>query len=233
MPSKNITKIYIENGYYHVYNRGVEKRKIFLDEQDYAVLLYFLKQYLSPPPPDGAFLTMTGFNPIRPRPIQPLDEEINLLAFCLMPNHFHFLLKQKTIDGITKLLHRICTSYSMYFNKKYDRVGKLYQGTYKAALIDRNEYLLHLSRYIHLNPVIDKVPPCQGYKACTKPSEYPFSSYQYYLNKKKADWVKPDEILSFFKTAQKTFPKDIFSYQSFVEDYLEDDKEILRKLVIE
>ena len=237
MPSKNIIKIFIEDGYYHIYNRGVEKRKIFLDEQDYAVLLHFLKQYLSPPPPEDVFLTMTrsmtGFDPVRPRPIQPLDKEIDLLAFCLMPNHFHFLLKQKTIDGITKLLRRICTSYVMYFNKKYDRVGSLFQGTYKAVLVDRDEYLLHLSRYIHINPVIDKVRPCQGYKVCTKPSEYPFSSYSYYLGKKKADWVKPDEILSFFKTARKTFSKDIFSYQSFVEDYLGEDKEVLRDLAID
>lgn len=233
MPSKNIVKTYIENGYYHVYNRGVEKRNIFLDEQDYVVFLHFLKQYLSPPPPDGAYLTMTGLHLVRPRPIQTLHEEIDLLGYCLMPNHFHLLLKQNTTDGMTKLLRRLCTSYSMYFNKKYERVGKLFQGAYKAAFIDRDEYLLHLSRYIHLNPVVDKVTPCQGCETCTNASKYPFSSYSYYLGKKKAEWLKPEEILSYFKTARKTLPKDILSYQYFVENFLEEDKELLRKLIIE
>lgn len=162
MPARNIVKTYIENGYYHAYNRGVEKRNIFLDEQDYSVFLHFLKQYLSPPQRKGIYLTMTGLDLVRPRPIQTLYDEIDLLAYCLIPNHYHLLLEQKTIDGMTKLLRRLCTSYSMYFNKKYDRVGSLFQGTYKAALIDRDEYLLHLSRYIHLNPVIDKVTPCQA-----------------------------------------------------------------------
>lgn len=233
MPSKNTIKTYVENGYYHTYNRGVEKRNIFLDEQDYAVFLHFLKQYLSPPPARGAYLTMTGLHLVRPRPIQTLHEELDLFTYCLMPNHFHLLLKQKTINGITKLLRRLCTSFVMYFNKKYNRVGRLFQGTYKATLIDREEYLLHLSRYIHLNPVFDKVTPCQGYKACIKPFDYPFSSYEYYLGKKKAPWLKPEEILSFFKTAQKKDLKDFLSYQGFVEDYLEDPTTILGNLTLE
>jgi len=228
MPAKNVVKTYVENGYYHIYNRGVEKRDIFLDEQDYSVFLHFLKQYLSPPQPKGTFLTMTGLHLVRPRPVHPLHNEIDLLAHCLMPNHFHLLLKQKTPDGMIKLLRRLCTSYVMYFNKKYNRVGSLFQGTYKAVLIDRDEYLLHLSRYVHLNPVLDKaldkVTPCQ---------EYPFSSYQYYLGKKKAKWLKPKEILEFFKTAQRLNFKDILSYQSFVEDYPRPPEEILGELIME
>ena len=233
MPAKNIIKPYVENGYYHAYNRGVEKRDIFLDEQDYTVFLHFLKQYLSPPPPAGVSLAMTRLHLVRPRPIQSLYKEIDVLAYCLMPNHFHLLLKQITIDGMTKLLQRLGTSYSIYFNKKYDRVGSLFQGTYKAVLITQDKYLLHLSRYIHLNPVFDKVAPCQGYKACSHPLDSPFSSYQHYLGKKKAKWIKPEEILSFFKTVQRTSLKDILSYQSFVEDYLEDEKEILEDLLLE
>lgn len=233
MPAKNVVKIYIENGYYHIYNRGVEKRKIFLDEQDYSVFLHFLKQYLSSPPLEGAYLTMTGLHLVRPRPIQTLEEEIDLLAFCLMPNHFHLLLQQKTTNGITKLLRRLCTSYVMYFNKKYDRIGRLFQGPYKAILINHDEYLLHLSRYLHLNPVLDKVTPCQGYRLCNTPLEYPFSSYQYYLGKKNAEWIKPKMIISFFRTAQRTSLKDILSYQSFVEDYVEEPEEILGGLTLD
>src|SRR3989344_8009788 len=98
MPSKNVIKRYLENGYYHLYNRGVEKRKIFLDEQDYAVFLSYIRQYLEP---------STGSDP------KSLADEVDLIAYCLMPNHFHFLAKQKTIDGITKFIRAICTNYVM------------------------------------------------------------------------------------------------------------------------
>lgn len=233
MPQKNSVKIYIENGYYHTYNRGVEKRKIFLDKQDYVVFLHFLKQYLSPPPPKDNLLNPPGLHPVRLRPIQTIHDQIDLLAYCLMPNHFHLLLKQKSADGMTKLIRRVSTSFSMYFNKKYKRVGTLFQGIYKAVSVDKEEYLLHLSRYIHLNPVIDRVAPYPRLATYTKPVDYPFSSYQNYLGKIKMQWIKPEEILSFFKTAQKTHFKDILSYQSFVEDYLEDSAEILGNLTLE
>lgn len=233
MPQKNSLKIYIENGCYHVYNRGVEKREIFLDEQDYKVFLHFLKQYLSPPSPQGTFLTLTGLHPVRPRSIQTLHDQVDLLAYCLMPNHFHFLLKQITFDGMTKLLRRVCTNYVMFFNKKYKRVGTLFQGIYKAISVDVDEYLLHLSRYIHLNPMLDRVAPCRGMKPPETPADYPFSSYQNYLGNITTSWVKPKEVLSFFKTARRTSLKDILSYQSFIEDYQEDPREMLGNLIIE
>jgi len=231
MPQKNSLKKYLENGYYHVYNRGVEKREIFLDEQDYKVFLHFLKQYLSPPSPKD--LLLAGLHPDGEHPPQTIHDQVHLLAYCLMPNHFHFLLKQITIDGMTKLLRRVCTNYVMFFNKKYKRVGTLFQGIYKAVSVETDEYLLHLSRYIHLNPVLDRVAPCRGMNPPETPIDYPFSSYQNYLGKITTPWVKPEEILSFFKTAQRTSLKDILSYQSFVEDYQEDPKEILGRLVIE
>jgi putative transposase len=205
MPAKNSVKVYIENGYYHLYNRGVEKRLIFLDRQDYAVFLSYLKKYLNP---------SLGSDP------KSLAQEIDLIAFCLMPNHFHLQVRQKTRNGITKLIRAVCTSYVMYFNNKYDRVGTLFQGKYKAALIEKESYLLHLSRYIHLNPK-------------SHPRLYPYSSYSYYLGNKHANWIKPNEILAFFKTSQKTHLKDCFSYQDFIEDYIEDPSAVLGSLILE
>ncbi len=207
MPAKNSIKQFIENGYYHLYNRGVEKRNIFLDDQDYAVFLSYIKQYLE---------SNTGSDP------KSLADEVDLISFCLMPNHFHFLAKQKTIDGITKFIRAICTNYVMYFNKKYDRVGTLFQGKYKGILLDNDVYLLHLSRYIHLNPTKIGSDPKNSY-----------SSYNYYLGKKHADWLKPEEIMSFFKSARKTSLKDYLSYESFVDDYIIGSEEILGGLTIE
>lgn len=226
MPAKNRVKTYIENGYYHVYNRGVEKRDIFLDDQDYRVFLHFLKFYLSPPPAKFAhpLSEITNFKPTRIRDFSSLNQEVELLAYCLMPNHFHFLLYQKTLSGMTKLLRRLLTNYAMYFNRKHERNGYLFQGNYKAVLVLEEPYLLHLSRYIHLNPA-----ELTG----TDPVKWLYSSYLYYLGTKRATWINPEPILSFFKTAQRISLKDLFSYQSFIEDFQEDSKEILGNLIIE
>lgn len=212
MPAKNTIKQFVENGYYHVYNRGVEKRNIFQDPQDYAVFLKYLKKYLDPD---------LGSDPLWKR--KSLAQEIDLLAFCLMPNHFHLLLKQSTINGITKLMRAVCTNYVMYFNVKYQRVGGLFQGKYKAALVLDDAYLLHVSRYIHLNPYIGSDPLV----------DYPYSSYKNYLGQRHSSWVKSEEMLAFFKSAQKTSFRDYLSYQSFVEDYKEDASEILGELTLE
>lgn len=212
MPSRNIIKQYVENGYYHIYNRGVEKREIFLDEQDCAAFLYYLKLYLSP----IEELKQLNFPGLRILKFIRLNlfQEIDLMAFALMPNHFHLQIKQKTADGMIKLMKRLVTAYVMYFNKKYKRVGSLFQNRYKAALIETDEYLLHLSRYIHLNN--SKI-------ASEKIDFKEFSSYPYYMGQKHASWVKPQEILGYFRSAQKENLKDILSYQSFVEDYMEDE----------
>lgn len=232
MPSRNTIKQYIENGHYHIYNRGVEKRNIFKDEQDYRVFLHLLKTLLSPLSKEfrHPLSEVTGFNPVRFRPLlKTLHGEVELLAYCLMPNHFHLLLKQTTRSGMSDLMRRLSTAYSMYFNKKYRRVGHLFQGIYKAAYVDEDSYLLHLSRYIHLNPLELALTGFNLVKA----TEYPYSSYAYYLGKKNADWINPRPILAFFKTRQRMGLKDFFSYESFVEDFKEDPKETVGTLAIE
>lgn len=221
MPGKNIVKTYIENGYYHIYNRGIDKREIFLDEQDCKVFLHYLKIYLSPKE-DLLKLSQSNFKILRFIKFN-LHNEIDLMSFTLMPNHFHLQVKQYTKDGIVKLARRVETSYVMYFNNKYERKGGLFESIYKAALIDNDSYLLHLSRYIHLNPreLISQQINFQE-----------FSSYPYYLGEKQASWVKPHEILSYFKTAKTRF-KNILSYKSFVEDYVDDSALILGSLTLE
>lgn len=228
MPAKNVLKIYSKNGYYHIYNRGVEKRVIFCDKQDYRVFLSYIKAYLKPPLPIKIEITTIGgitFNKPK-RPLNNFYKEIELLSFCLMPNHFHLLIKQKSSKSIEFFMRSLLTRYVSYFNKRYKRVGVLFQGPYKAVLIENENYLLHLSRYIHLNS--QKHLPVKD-----SPLHLAYSSYGDYLGLRKTAWVKTDLILSFFKTAQKTNFRDILSYQSFVEDYLEDSEEKLGKLILE
>jgi putative transposase len=212
MPAKNTMKIYIENGYYHIYNRGVEKRVIFQDRQDYGVFLSYLKDYLSPK--DEQVLRNELLNLQMP----PLERdrvwqkirmnnfytEITLLSYCLMPNHFHLFLKQKSKDAINKFMNSLCTRYTMYFNRKYDRVGALYQDTYKAVLVTSDEQFLQLSRYIHKQALSLQGETLQE----SQPSSYPE-----YLGLRRTSWVHPEEVLSFFSDTNPTL-----SYKSFVID---------------
>ena len=201
-----------------------------MDEQDYAVFLHLLKHYLSPPDEDNKHpLKDTPGEVIRPRPIENLHKEVDLLAYCLMPNHFHLLIKQKTVDGMTKLIHKLLTVYSMYFNRRYKRIGHLFQGRYKAVLVDNEKQLLHLSKYIHLNP--DKLT------GSGPVSEYPYSSLHYYLGKGKkfTKWVKPKEVLEcFVKTEEnKYFGKKYNSYKRFVFDNQQDSEKMIGRLSID
>ena len=223
MPAKNAIKAYVEDGYYHIYNRGVEKRAIFKDSQDYKVFLSYLKEYLQPPPKPKPITLTFGQSTFKTivKPLRNYYRKIDLLAYCLMPNHFHLLVKQTTRNTIELFMRSLATRYSSYFNKRYDRVGSLFQGPYKAVLVEQDDYLLHLSRYIHLNPGKDS------------PSRTTYSSYTDYLNLTNTSWLNKNTILSYFKTSQKVNFGDALSYQSFVEDYMVDSKEIINDLLID
>lgn len=222
VPVKNSIKTYLENSYYHIYNRGVDKRNIFHDEKDYKVFLHFLKRYLTPLP--------ETLSEVRPRWRSDLFNNIELVSYCLMPNHFHLMIKQQTKEGIANFMQSLMNSYVYYFNKKLQRKGPLFEGRYKAALVDNEIQLLHLTRYIHLNPtdLVDKKSNPLSFV-----QDYPFSSYKDFLGERKAEWVHPEKILQFFKTMRRTSLKDILSYQSFVEDYIADPKEVIGDLILD
>jgi putative transposase len=225
MPSKSVIRIYVQDGIYHIYNRGVEKRKIFLGEQDYRMFLYFLKRYLVAPE------DLQGLNPyISKRGIKEtnLYKEIRLLCYCLMPNHFHLMLKQLTKKGVVDFMKRVSNAYTEYFNKKYKRTGSLFQGRYKAVLVDSEHYLLHLSRYIHANPR-ELSKNIQDFR------KYSYSSYLDYLGDRHTQWVHPQEILNYFEKQKGDLGGDEFSsYQNFVETYSEDEEHrILKNLTLE
>lgn len=229
MPCKNTIKTYVKDGVYHIYNRGVDKRDIFLDRQDYKVFLRFLKEALSPPTDlkEKAIAVSFKGSTFKGIPRQPknLQEKILLLAYCLMPNHFHLLVKQRTERAIKEFLHSVITRYSIYFNKKNNRVGSLFQGIYKAVLIEKDAYLLHLSRYIHRNPI-----------KFTKDLSSAYSSYADYLKLRNTKWIKKDLILSFFQSEHKqpiSIPANINSYQDFVEFEKINDQVMLRPLLLE
>lgn len=226
MPRKNSLKIYVKDGYYHIYNRGVEKRTIFEDVQDYKVFLDYLKYALSElPKKENVIKTFTlQGEPFKGMPRLPRSyfQKIELLAYCLMPNHFHLLIKQLDSISIRSFMSSLITRYTMYFNKKYDRVGSLFQGVYRAVLVTDEPYLLHLSRYIHLNP-----------SEFTNNLASTYSSYGDYLGLRKTPWLKPDLILEQFNNKVGVEFKKINSYKDFVEKYKQDDRSVLGNLIID
>ena len=215
MPSRNIIKTFIANSYYHLYNRGVEKRTIFTDDQDYKVMLSYLKHYLSPPPPHPTHQ--------KPNTYQTSNyfQDIELACFCLMPNHYHFLIKQIPQNGITRFARSLFTRYTQYFNKRHQRTGSLFGSNYKAALIQSDEYLLHLSRYIHLNPNSHAQSLTQAY-----------SSYSDFLGLRHTAWVKPQFILNLFRSSDSTHSHHQ-TYLQFVQDHNIDSQRLLGKLTLE
>lgn len=211
MAAKNTVKCYLKNGFYHLYNRGVAKGNIFLDEQDYNVFLSYLKTYLLPKDLISlqAILFSNDSKPQEKDKAQKLIKlknfygNIDLIAYALMPNHFHFLVKQTDEDTIDHFLNALGTRYVGYFNRKYKRVGPLFQGVYKAVLIGSDQQLLHLSRYIHLNPIKIQLP--------NLPSSLPE-----FLERTKTDWLKSNFILDYFS---KTNPNN--SYESFMGENID------------
>lgn len=226
MPAKHIVKTYIKDGIYHVYNRGVEKRDIFLDTQDYSVFLRLLKDALSNPDTSRkqkiTFTLKGGTFQGLPKQPKNFHNRITLFAYCLMPNHFHLLLQQTDEHDMKLFMQSIFTRFSMYFNKKYKRVGGLFQNHYKASIVLEEPYLLHLSRYIHRNPL-----------AHTKDIVTAYSSYADYLGLRHTQWVKPEFILSFFQTNQLFNLRSVNSYKDFVETYEDNDIERLGTLILE
>lgn len=224
MPAKNSRKSYLENGYYHIYNRGVEKRQIFLDEQDYAVFLNYLKEYLLPR--DEKKLREQLANPdisykerdkiLKLLRLNNFADEITLLAYCLMLNHFHFFVKQKSANAMDIFMNSLGTRYTMYFNRKYDRVGSLYQGVYKAVLITNESQFIYLTKYIHKQALASQGEALRGQP----------SSYEAYLGKRKTEWVKPEEVLAYFSTANPSL-----SYEAFVRE--EDDFTAIGDLLLD
>lgn len=153
---------------YHVFNRGVEKRNIYTNRDEYLRFLEISKYYQQVNP-------QVKFSQADSAQKENLSDKklVEVIAYCLMPNHFHFLLKQIDDNGISIFIRRLINSYTKYFNTKNERVGPLLQGPFKAVRIESDKQLIHTTRYIHLNPIV-------GYLVKDL-RNYEWSSYLIYL----------------------------------------------------
>ena len=232
MPYKNKMKQLAEGAFYHAYNRGYHKQQIFIDDHDYHTFIYLLRKYLDPDFRETKLLP--NGEAVRISINKPLYNKVEVHAYCLMPNHFHLLVRQITKDGMPRLINIINSQYSSYFNQKYGRSDTIWHGTYKAVIVKSEEQYLHLSRYIHLNPMkIIGVTPMR----IDSLSTYPYSSYPVFLGLKKSRWIKQEDILHYFTSK---YNKTAISYKRFIEGYYgreektrEKELDFIRDLIIE
>lgn len=204
------------NEVYHVVNRGVEEREIFLDKRDHTRFLKSFIYYQKADPPVRFSFRQRASQ----KQFSNLDNLVEIICYSLMSNHFHFLLKQIKDGGISLFISRLTNSYTRYFNTRHKRRGHLFQGPFKAVRIENNDQLIHVSRYIHLNPIVGFL--------IKDLKDYSYSSYLEYLGKSKTNQICQKELV----LNQFSSPED---YEKFVlgqKDYALELKRI-QQLVIE
>ena len=202
MPSRNILRQNAPESYYHVYARGGSKQNIFLDDKDHRYFIGLLERYLSADKHTSkSGLTYPNFH-----------DQIKLLCYCQMTNHFHLLLYQKEAGNMSLLMRSIMVSYTRYFNIRHKRTGPLFESRFKASRIDQDAYMGHISRYIHLNPRYWRT--------------YEHSSINQYSSAKDdtVDWLDTSVVLENFKDRQ--------DYLNFLKDY-ESQKQMIDEIKYE
>ncbi|MBI2039020.1 MAG: transposase [Candidatus Niyogibacteria bacterium] len=205
--------------FYHVFNRGNDKRSIFENPNDYSRFLALLYLCNGSKPvnirdqfPKG--LPFGKFDELEK--VDKGEELVAVGAYCLMPNHFHLLLKETAENSITKFMGKVSTAYSMYYNKRYGRTGGLFEGTFQARHTESDEYLKYLFSYIHLNPLKFLYPEWRerGVEDTERARDflnrYGYSSYADYAGKK-----RPERIV----LTQNAFP-EYFNESGEFEDFI-------------
>lgn len=206
---------FVTGEYYHIFNRGVAKQPIFVSNSDYvqAKLTLGFYQYTKPPLRLSRYKRLSFKRKENLEFQQAKSKLVEINCFVFMPNHFHLLLKQLADGGISKFVGQFCNSYTRYFNTRHTRVGHVFQGAFKSVSVESQEQLIHLSRYIHLNPYVSSMVKKEQL------ANYAWSSYPNYL-KGESPIVETSLVLSSFKSS--------FDYQQFVLNHADYAREIER-----
>ena len=195
--------------YYHVYNRGSNRQDIFFERESYLFFLRCVRKYLL-----NESEAKTEMGTQTSEVLETSEVYASIVAYCLMPNHYHLLVCPHD-DSLSRRMQRFSISYTKAINKRYERVGPLFQGQFQASLVDCNEHLLHLSRYLHLNPVVTGL--------VGKPEDWEFSSYRDYIGRRRGTLLTPDIVLSQFEGSD--------AYVEFVQGYTPGDKQVIAHLL--
>lgn len=214
---------------YHVYNRGVDKRTIFTDNSDYFRFVHDLYEFNDTAPAENLYYKQAelqqsyeiGSHKIKRAKDRQRSLLVNVLSFCLMPNHFHLLLRQRKNEGVQIFMQKLGIGYAKYFNTKHERSGTLFQGRFKAVLIDTQEYLNHISFYIHANPIEladhnwKKGELTRNKKEIMNFLEsYRWSSYPDYIGKRNFPSVTQRDFLTKYLNGPAEYKKQMFDWIS-------------------
>lgn len=203
---------------YHVFNRSVANQPIFLQTRNYQRALEVIEFYIYSRPPLSFShyrrLAVEQRSKFLERMQKFVPKHIEILAYCLMPNHFHFLIRQGQENGVANFLRNFQNSYAKYFNTKTERSGALFQSMFKAVRIESDEQLIHVARYIHLNPSTSYI-----IKGVQELESYPWNSFAEYLSKQPSKIIDKGKVLGFFKSLNefKKFTLDQRDYQRRLE----------------
>lgn len=209
---------------YHIFNRGTDKREIFLDAGCYERFLLSLR--LMNDKNNGLMAAWKNFHKVNSnvileeflkQSVKKIEPIVDIIAYCLNPNHYHLILKQIRNKGIEEFMQKIGNGYAKYFNKKNDRSGVLFQGPFKSIHVDSNEYLLYVSAYVNKNNFI------HGYETGDK---WKYSSFSEYLSQTKEEICKKEIVLGQFK--------NIDEFKEFTDanaEYLKTKKELEKYLL--
>lgn len=192
--------VFINNGFYHVFNRGLDKRPTFTNtwELNRALELMEFYQYKNTNIKFSRYKKLTSDKRLETwTKISKGPKLVEVICFCLMPNHFHLLLRQLEDKGIAIFMSNFINAYTRYFNTKSKRTGNLFEGVFKAVYIEDDEQLIHLSRYIHLNPTTSSLINIKQLE------KYPWSSYPNYLCLRNDNIIKKEAVIDFFKLPAK------------------------------
>lgn len=187
---------------YHIFNRSLHQAPLFMDKREFTVFLAAMNYYRQLKPP-------IKFSLYRQQPhkykVDFKEVLVKIIAYCLMPDHYHFILTQLEEGGIRAFIHRLTTSYSCYLNLRHKQKGAVFESRFKAIRVTTQKQLVHLSRYIHLNPVTSYL--------VEDPINYNYSSYKIYLKKEKSDFIDFSNVMDFFPQDYKQFVLNQKDYQ--------------------
>jgi len=209
-------------GLYHALNRGVEKRTLFLDNQDRARFVHDMYEFNDTAPAGNAYRLFRPMMEIRSPSLRQREQIVDIHGWCLMDNHYHLLLSERVENGLSLFLRKLNVGYAMYFNEKYKRSGTLFQGRTKKIRINSNAHFLHILHYLHLNP-LDFLKGSESWRKLRIASEqeakrhldgYRWSSYLDYCGKKNFPSVITKEL---FGDVFKNYERTLASYLRDIE----------------
>ena len=210
---------------YHALSRGVDKRKIFMDDKDRFRFIHDLFEFNDEAPADHTSYYYVKSAVIARQQIErkPRKLLVDVFAFSLMPNHYHLLLTSRTENGISRFMKKLNMGYSRYFNERYARSGTLFEGRYKSVLVDNQAYFIHLPYYIHFNP-LDLIMPewrerkLKDYKKAIEfLDSYRWSSHLDYMGQKNFPSVTQRDFLLEIFGGEKGYEKQMKNWLGALE----------------